>query len=270
MNRQFLLTGLVTALVALGQGSEALGQAAVTKTPGVRIDSENPRYTYRTRHSRDGIGKFYMGREIAHVMGHLGAGWLERPSREVEERPQTLIKALKLKAGDKVADIGVGTGYFARRISRVIGKKGTVYGVDIQQQMLDLLEHNLKSAGIYNVKGVLGTIQNPNLPANTIDLALMVDVYHEFSHPYEMMQNICNALKLGGRIAFVEYRMEDPNVPIKLLHKMSQLQVVKEATPHPLEWVETISVLPRQHIIIFKKTTSTPAPATKSNEPTLP
>ena len=98
----------------------------------------------------------------------------------------------------------------------------------------------------------------------------MVDVYHEFSHPYEMMQNICNALKLGGRIAFVEYRMEDPNVPIKLLHKMSQLQVVKEATPHPLEWVETISVLPRQHIIIFKKTTSTLAPATKSNEPTLP
>ena len=270
MNRQFLLTGLVTALVALGQGSEALGQAATTKTPGVRVDSENPRYTYRTRHSRDGIGKFYMGREIAHVMGHLGAGWLERPSREVEERPQTLIKALKLKAGDKVADIGVGTGYFARRISRVIGKKGTVYGVDIQQQMLDLLERNLKSAGINNVKGVLGTIQNPNLPANTIDLALMVDVYHEFSHPYEMMQNICNALKPGGRIAFVEYRMEDPNVPIKLLHKMSELQVVKEATPHPLEWVETISVLPRQHIIIFKKTATAPAPATKSKEPTLP
>ena len=126
--------------------------------------------------------------------------------------------------------------------------------VDIQQEMLDLLKRNLKNAGINNVEGVLGTIQNPNLPANTIDLALMVDVYHEFSHPYEMMQNICKALKTGGRIAFVEYRMEDPNVPIKLLHKMSQLQVLKEATPHPLEWVETISVLPRQHIIIFKKT----------------
>ena len=159
-----------------------------------------------------------------------------------EERPQTLIKALKLKAGDKVADIGVGTGYFARRISRVISPKGTVYGVDIQQEMLDLLKRNLKNAGINNVEGVLGTIQNPNLPANTIDLALMVDVYHEFSHPYEMMQNICKSLKPGGRIAFVEYRMEDPNVPIKLLHKMSQLQVLKEATPHPLEWVETISV----------------------------
>lgn len=267
MNRQFLIVGLVTTLVALGQGSSALGQAAATKTPGVRVDPDNPRYTYRTRHSRDGIGKFYMGREIAHVMGHLGAGWLERSSREAEERPQTLIRALKLKAGDKVADIGVGTGYFARRISRVIGPKGTVYGVDIQQEMLDLLKRNLKNVGINNVEGVLGTIQNPNLPANTIDLALMVDVYHEFSHPYEMMQNICKALKTGGRIAFVEYRMEDPNVPIKLLHKMSQLQVLKEATPHPLEWVETISVLPRQHIIIFKKTG---AKSAKSNEPTLP
>ena len=267
MNRQFLIVGLVTTLVALDQGSSALGQAAATKTPGVRVDPDNPRYTYRTRHSRDGIGKFYMGREIAHVMGHLGAGWLERSSRVAEERPQTLIKALKLKAGDKVADIGVGTGYFARRISRVIGPKGTVYGVDIQQEMLDLLKRNLKNAGINNVEGVLGTIQNPNLPANTIDLALMVDVYHEFSHPYEMMQNICKSLKPGGRIAFVEYRMEDPNVPIKLLHKMSQLQVLKEATPHPLEWVETISVLPRQHIIVFKKTG---AKSAKSNEPTLP
>ena len=178
-----------------------------------------------------------MGREIAHVMGHLGSGWLERPSRELEERPQILIKSLKLKKGDNVADIGVGTGYFARRIARVIGSKGTVYGVDIQPEMLELLAKNLGKIGIKNVKGVLGTIKNPNLPANSIDLAL----------------------KTGGRIAFVEYRMEDPNVPIKLLHKMSQLQVMTEVTPHPLEWVETISVLPRQHIIVFKKTATTPA-----------
>ena len=242
------------AFVALGQLSPALGQ-----TKGVRIDPENPRYTHRTQHSRDGIGKFYMGREIAHVMGHLGAGWLERPSRELEEKPQTLIRSLKLKAGDNVADIGVGTGYFARRIARVIGPKGTVYGVDIQPEMLELLAKNLGKLGIKNVKGVLGTIKNPNLPANSIDLALMVDVYHEFSHPHEMLQNLCHALKPGGRIAFVEYRMEDPNVPIKLLHKMSQLQVMIEATPHPLEWVETISVLPRQHVIVFKKTATTPA-----------
>ena len=252
----------------LGQVASALGQIAQTK--GISVDPDNSRYTYRIQHSRDGIGKFFMGREIAHVMGHLGAGWLERSSREIEERPQTLIRALKLKAGDKVADIGVGTGYFARRISRIIGPKGTVYGVDIQQEMLDLLGRNLKNAGIKNVEGVLGTISNPNLPANTIDLVLMVDVYHEFSHPYEMMQNICNALKTGGRVAFVEYRMEDPKVPIKLLHKMSQLQVLKEASPHPLEWVETISVLPRQHIIIFKKTKLQSIAKTNTNEPRTP
>ena len=136
--------------------------------------------------------------------------------------------------------------------------------------MLDLLERNLKNAGIKNVQGVLGTISNPNLPANSIDLAFMVDVYHEFSHPYEMMQNICNALKIGGRLAFIEYRMEDPKVPIKLLHKMSQLQVLKEASPHPLEWVETISVLPRQHIIIFKKTAPQSAAKANTNEPRTP
>ena len=224
----------------------------------MRTDPENPRYTHRTQHSRDGIGKFYMGREIAHVMGQLGAGWLERSSRELEEKPQTLIRSLKLKPGDNVADIGVGTGYFARRIARVIGPKGTVYGVDIQPEMLELLAKDLGKLGIKNVKGVLGTIQNPNLPANSIDLALMVDVYLEFSHAHEMLRNICRALKPGGRIAFVEYRMEDPNVPIKLLHKMSQLQVMKEATPHPLEWVETITVLPRQHVIVFRKTAATP------------
>ena len=250
--------GLVAVFVALGQPATALGQAP-SKDKDVRVDPENPRYTYRVQHSRDGIGKFYMGREIAHVMGHLGAGWLERSSREVEEKPQTLIKSLKLNQGDNVADIGVGTGYFARRIARVIGPKGTVYGVDIQPEMLELLEKNLGKLGIKNVKGVLGTIKNPNLPTNSIDLALMIDVYHEFSHPHEMLQNICRALKPDGRIAFVEYRMEDPNVPIKLLHKMSQLQVMKEASPHPLEWVETISALPRQHVIVFKKTTTTPA-----------
>jgi len=270
MSRKLLLLTLAITLIVLGQEPTALGQAARTKAKGIRVDPDNSRYTYRPQHSRDGIGKFYMGREIAHVMGHLGAGWLERSSREVEERPQTLIKALKLKAGDRVADIGVGTGYFARRISRIIGPKGTVYGVDIQQEMLDLLTRNLKNAGIKNVEGVLGTITNPNLPANTIDLALMVDVYHEFSHPYEMIKNISNALKTGGRIAFVEYRMEDPKVPIKLLHKMSQLQVLKEASPHPLEWVETISVLPRQHIIIFKKTKTQSTAETNTNEPRIP
>ena len=210
------------------------------------------RYEQRTP-SRDGIGKFYMGREISHVMGHQGAEWLERPEREREEMPNLLVELLKLKAGDVVADIGVGTGYIARRIAPKIGDAGTVYGVDIQQEMLDLLAEKMTEAGITNVKGVLGTITDPKLPPNSVDLAIMVDVYHEFSHPYEMLQNICSALKTGGRIAFVEYRAEDRSVPIKRLHKMSELQVIKEATPHPLVWVETLDGLPWQHVIIFEK-----------------
>ena len=203
--------------------------------------------------SRDGIGKIYMGREISQVMGHLAAGWLERPEREREEMPNRLIEMLKLKEGHVVADIGVGTGYIARRISPKIGKTGTIYGVEIQQEMLDILDEKMAAEGITNIKGVLGTITDPKLPPNSVDLAIMVDVYHEFSHPYEMMQNICRALKVGGRVAFVEYRLEDPNVPIKRLHKMSELQVIKEATPHPLSWIETLDGLPWQHVIIFEK-----------------
>ena len=203
--------------------------------------------------TRDGIGKVYMGREISQVMGHLAAGWLERPEREREELPNKLIKMLKLKEGDVVADIGVGTGYIARRISPKIGKKGIVYGVEIQQEMLDILDKTMKEEGITNIKGVLGTITDPKLPPNSVDLAIMVDVYHEFSHPYEMMQNICHALKVGGRVALIEYRLEDDSVPIKRLHKMSELQVVKEMTPHPLSWIETLDGLPWQHVIIFEK-----------------
>ena len=219
------------------------------------IDAKRPastRYEQRVA-SRDGIGKIYMGREISKVMGHLAAGWLERPDREREELPNKLIQMLKLKKGDVVADIGVGTGYIARRISPKIGNEGIIYGVEIQQEMLDILDKTMKEEGITNIKGVLGTITDPKLPANSVDLAIMVDVYHEFSHPYEMMQNICSALKVGGRVAFIEYRLEDPTVPIKRLHKMSELQVVKEMTPHPLSWIETLDGLPWQHVIIFEK-----------------
>ena len=210
------------------------------------------RYEQRTP-SRNGIGKFYMGREISRVMGHQGAEWLERPEREHEEMPSVLVELLKFKEGDIVADIGVGTGYIARRISPKVGETGTIYGVDIQQEMLDLLAEKMSEEGITNVKGVLGTIADPKLPPASVDLAIMVDVYHEFSHPYEMMQNICRGLKTGGRVVFVEYRAEDQSVPIKRLHKMSELQVIKEATPHPLVWVETLDDLPWQHVIIFEK-----------------
>lgn len=219
------------------------------------IDPTRPTSTLYTQQprSRDGIGKIYMGREISQVMGHLGAEWLERPERQREEMPNRLIQLLKLKEGDVVADIGVGTGYIARRISPEIGDTGIIYGVEIQQEMLDILAVKMAEVGIKNIKGVLGTITDPKLPPNSVDLVIMVDVYHEFSHPYEMMQNICHGLKTGGRVVFVEYRAEDPTVLIKPLHKMTELQVIKEATPHPLSWVETLDELPQQHVVIFEK-----------------
>lgn len=211
------------------------------------------RYEMRQEHDPNGIGKFYMGREIAHVMGHPAADWLERPEREVEERPGLVMDAIKLKPGDAAADIGAGTGYFSWRMAKNVGKQGKVYAVDIQQEMLDLLVKKMTDRGVTNVVPVLGTIEDASLPAKAVDLAIMVDVYHEFSHPFEMMQSICSALKPGGRVVFVEYRAEDPEVPIKRVHKMSEVQVRKEMSVLPLEWVETVKTLPRQHVIIFRR-----------------
>lgn len=212
------------------------------------------RYETRRIHDPNGIGKFYMDREIAHVMGHLGAGWLERPEREREEAPSKLLKALKLKPGDMVADIGAGSGYFTFRMSPLVGKEGRVFAVDIQKEMLDIIRQKMKAGDVENVVPVLGEEADPKLKDDSIDLILMVDVYHEFSQPWEMTTAMVKALKLGGRLVFVEYRLEDPEVPIKLVHKMSKKQVIKEMSVHPLKYVETLDVLPRQHIIIFEKT----------------
>ena len=237
--------GCLLTYVTIVPRGESQSETAPTRPASTHYEQRTP--------SRDGIGKIYMGREISRVMGHQGAEWLERPEREREEMPNRLVEMLKLKEGDVVADIGIGTGYIARKISPKIGETGIIYGVEIQQEMLDILAEKMAEEGITNIKGVLGTITDPKLPPNSVDLAIMVDVYHEFSHPYEMMQNICSGLKTGGRVVFVEYRAEDPHVPIKRLHKMSELQVIKEATPHPLSWVETLKDLPWQHVIIFEK-----------------
>jgi ubiquinone/menaquinone biosynthesis C-methylase UbiE len=160
---------------------------------------------------------------------------------------------LKLKSGEVVADIGAGTGYISRKLSKKVGDKGIVYAVEIQQEMLDILTNKAVQAGVHNIKPILGTTKNTKLPPLSVDTILLVDVYHEFDFPFEMTQAMCSALKPGGRIVFVEYRGEDPKVPIKPLHKMTVEQLRKEMAIHPLKWKETIEVLPRQHIIVFAK-----------------
>ncbi|MBT5927007.1 MAG: class I SAM-dependent methyltransferase [Verrucomicrobia bacterium] len=210
-------------------------------------------YQSMPRPSRDGIGKVYQGREISHVMGHQGADWLERPERQQEERPDLLIEALGIKPGQVVADIGAGSGYFTRRLAAKTGDAGKVMAVDIQPEMLTILKRNLEQEGINNVEMILGTEKSPNLAEASVDLVLMVDVYHEFSFPHEMMTAIYKSLKPEGLVVWVEYRLEDPNVPIKLLHKMTKKQVGKEATYQGFEWARSYEGLPRQHLLFFKK-----------------
>ncbi len=212
-----------------------------------------PEYDLRAVHDPDGIGKFYLGREIAQVMGHEGADWLERPERETEEHTSQMVDQLNLRPGQVVADIGAGTGYLSRRLADKIVPDGNVLAVDIQPEMLELLAKRMARAGITNVVPVLGNVSDPKLPANSVDLVLMVDVYHEFEFPFEMMSNICRSLKPGGRVAFVEFRAEDPTVPIKPLHKMSEAQVRKEMKGLPLVFMRTSEQLPRQHLILFEK-----------------
>ena len=225
----------------------------VLADPQTKAPVKQPRYETRKDHDPDGIGKFYMDREIAQVMGHQAADWLERPEREQEEQPGKLLPALKFKEGDVVADIGAGSGYLTFRMAKLVGKTGKVYAVDIQPEMLDLIRKRMKDRKVTNVEPVQGTETDPKLPAASVDLIIMVDVYHEFSYPYEMTEAMVKALKPGGRLVFVEYRKEDPEVPIKLVHKMTEKQVRKEMEPHPLTWSRTLDLLPRQHIIIFKK-----------------
>jgi ubiquinone/menaquinone biosynthesis C-methylase UbiE len=221
--------------------------------PQPKPADKESRYEVRKEHDPNGIGKFYMGREIAQVMGHLAAGWLDRPEREKEEEPAKLMEAIDLRPGDGVADVGAGSGYFTFRLSERVGPKGKVYANDIQQEMLDIIAQRMKAKGVKNIELVRGTESDPKLPAGSVDMILLVDVYHEFEFPYEMTEGMVRALKPGGRLVFVEYRLEDPEVPIKLVHKMTEKQVRKEMEPHPLRWVKTSEVLPRQHVIIFEK-----------------
>lgn len=226
-------------------------------SPQKRTNSQTvqntPRYQYFENHDPDGIGKFYMGREIAQVMGHEGADWLDRPEREAEEAPSMLLKALKLKPGMVIADIGAGSGALSFPMAKLVAPSGKVMAEDIQPEMLDIIRKRMKERGVENVVPVLGTITDTKLPDSSVDLILLVDVYHEFDHPWEMTRSMVKALKPGGRLVFVEYRAEDPEVPIKPVHKMTVRQVRKEMSVQPLKYVETNEILPRQHIIIFTK-----------------
>ena len=234
-----------TFLMACGQGSsqQAVTTAAPTDSAGVYRFGEA---------SRDGIGKFYAGREIAHVMGHLGASWLERPEREQEERTDLLLKALDLKPTDVVADIGAGTGFFTFVMAPEV-PKGKVLAVDIQPEMIEYLNEGKAKRKISNVQPVLGTESDPKLPASSVDLAILIDAYHEFSYPREMMSRIASALKPGGRVVLVEYRAEDPNVPIKELHKLSVAQATKEMKAVGMKLLKNDKRLPQQHIMFFGK-----------------
>ena len=203
--------------------------------------------------SADGIGKTYMGREISAVMGWQGASWLEREERNREERTDLLLTALALQPGTVVADIGAGTGYLARRMAPAVMPGGKVWAVDVQPEMVSLMLAGVKRSGLTQIEARLSAVDDVKLPASSVDLAIMVDVYHELAYPYEVMASVLKALKPGGRVVFVEYKAEDPRVPIKPLHKMSEAQIKREAAVFPLDWERTVSTLPWQHVVVFRK-----------------
>ena len=192
-------------------------------------------------------------REPAQVMDPSEAGWLTRSEREEEEQPEMLLDALNIKPGDVVADVGAGVGYFSLRLANRVGENGRVLAQDLQQEMLDELVRNRDGLGLKNIEPILGTPLDPNLPVNSVDLALLVDVYHEFSNPVEMMEGIRASLKANGRLVLVEYRAEDPAIPIAPRHKMTERQVLEEIVPMGFRHLETLEILPRQHIIVFAK-----------------
>jgi len=202
--------------------------------------------------SADGIGRTYFGREIAIYMSHQGIYWLERGTRESEERTDVLMDALELQPGMVVADIGAGSGYFTVPMAKRVAP-GTAYGTDIQPEMLAFLEARARTEKLSNIKGILGNSGDAMLPEGSIDLVLLVDAYHEFDKPWEMMTSIARALKPGGRVALVEYRGEDPEVPIKPLHKMTEAQARKELEAAGLTWIRTDARLPVQHLMWFGK-----------------
>ena len=193
------------------------------------------------------------GRRIAPVMGTGGADWLVRPEREAEEAPDAALEAIGITRGATVADVGAGAGYFTWRLAERVGPSGKVYANDIQPAMLELLRKNIEARHLTNVEPVLGVEDDPRLPAGRMDLVLLVDVYHEFSEPEKMLRKIRESLKPDGRVVLLEYRKEDPNIPIRPEHKMSVAEVRAEVEPEGFRFEKNLNTLPRQHILIFRK-----------------
>lgn len=252
---RFPCAPLLLAALLLGPWLFPVGSARADDRAAGSADA----YT-RTTASPDGTGIVYMGREVAQVMGHTGASWLDRPERVEEERTDLLLADLKRRLADRptavVADIGAGSGYFALRLAEML-PRGKVLAEDIEPEMLDIIQRKQKRLGAKaaGVETVLGTTTDPKLPANGVDLVLLVDTYHEWDHPREMMTAIVKALRPGGQVVQLEYRAEDPNVPIKALHKMTEAQARKEMAAAGLRWVETRGDLPQQHLMVFEKPT---------------
>lgn len=209
------------------------------------------RYTLKSG-DPNGIGKWYMGRQIAQVMSHFGIDWLERAEREKEENTSLLLKNLAIRPGQVIADIGAGSGYHSSLLSEMVGS-GKVYAVDVEREMIAYLNDRIKQEGKKNIIPVLSTEKKVSLPANSIDVMLLVDVYHEFSFPFEMSLSMLEALKPGGKLVLVEFRSEDPKVPIKTIHKMSEKQAVKEFKAAGFLFEKNMSNLPWQHCLIFRK-----------------
>lgn len=198
------------------------------------------------------IGRVVKKRQIAPVMSVAHADWLTRPDRDAEEQPDRVVRELGIKPGSTVADLGAGVGYFTWRLAGAVGEKGKVIAVDIQPGMLERLKQNLAERNIHNVEAVLGAEDDPHLPAGQVDLVLLVDVYHELQKPELTMEQVRRSLKPGGRVVLIEYRKEDPSIPIQPLHKMSVREVRDELEPMGYRFVELKSFLPTQHIIIFE------------------
>jgi SAM-dependent methyltransferase len=238
-----MLITLIAGLFLLGHPGSILAQETTTETKKTEAKPKARRYPPGT----------YMGRPIAQVMGYQGADWLIRDTREEEEQPERMLDALKIQPGQTVADIGAGVGYTSLKISKRVGPTGNVLATDLQPQMLKMLVSNAKDAGITNIQPIRSTQTDTKLPEGKVDLALMVDVYHEASDPEALLQGLKKALKPGGRLVLVEFRGEDPEVPIKPEHKMTLAQVRKEVEPQGFRFKESLEFLPIQHIIIFEK-----------------